>query len=96
MTIKLFKMTSGEELIAKVTASDDSTFHIVDAVSLLYQQAGDGRMSVGFAPFMPYSEEKGIAINKHAVAVTSTPNAQILGEYNRVFSNIVIAPAGSI
>jgi len=93
--IKLFKLTSGEEIMANLTLRG-LHYEVEDAVTLVYQQAGDGRMTVGFAPFMPYSDERVIKINPSTIAAEATPKDQILGEYNRVFSKIVIAPAGSI
>ena len=50
--IKLFKLTSGEEIMASVTSTSGNVVNITDAVALVYQQAGDGRMTVGFAPFV--------------------------------------------
>jgi hypothetical protein len=95
--IKLFKLTSGEEIMAQVVSPPHAdVISITDAVALVYQQAGDSRMTVGFAPFMPYSNDKPTTLYYHAIAASADPTAQILGEYNRVFSKIVIAPAGSI
>lgn len=94
--IILFKLTTGEELIAKVTGRGVNT-QITDAVTLVYHQVSEGRMSVGFAPFMPYAADtKDISLNNSTIAAEATPTDQILSEYNRVFSNIVIAPANAI
>lgn len=93
--IVLFKLISGEELIAKVIMRGLMT-EIQDAVTLVYHQVGDGKMSVGFAPFMPYANDKSIKLNPSSIASEADPKDQILGEYNRIFSNIVIAPANSI
>lgn len=94
--IKLFKLTSGEEIMAQVVSPPHAdVISITDAVALVYQQAGAGQMTVGFAPFMPYCDDKPTTLYYHAIAATGEPNSQILGEYNRVFSKIVIAPAGS-
>lgn len=93
--IKLFKLISGEELLATVRMRGAS-IEIEDAVTLVYQQVGDGKMSVGFAPYMPYADDKVILLNPSAIASEASPKEQILGEYNRVFSKIVIAPANSI
>lgn len=93
--IKLFKLISGEELIARVVLRG-LWIEIQESVTLVYQQVGEGRMSVGFAPYMPYAAEKSILLNPSAVASEATPTEQILSEYNRVFSKIVIAPANAI
>lgn len=95
MTIKLFRLTTGEEIVANQVAVRDNTTVIEEAVTLVYQQVDEGRMSVGFAPFMPQADGE-IAINNHAIAVTTDPKENLLSEYNRVFSKIQIAPASAI
>lgn len=93
--IKLFKLTSGEEIMANLTLRG-LQYEVEDAVSLVYQPAGDGQMTVGFAPFMPYSNEKILKINPAAIAVEVIPKDQILSEYNRIFSKIQIVSATTL
>lgn len=93
--VRLFKLISGEELMASVRLRG-AWIEIEDAVTLVYQQVGDGKMSVGFAPYMPYADDKVILLNPTAIASEAEAKEQILSEYNRVFSKIVIAPANSI
>lgn len=95
METVLFRLVSGEEIIAKVVTMTDSTIEITDAVSIVYHPTNDGRMSAGFAPLMPYTEDN-LTIYKHAIAARGTVKQQMLDQYNRVFSNIVIAPASAI
>lgn len=93
--IQLVKFTSGEEIICTVNSENNGLIHIDDAVTLVYHQNEEGTVSVGFSPYMPYSNGT-IRINSHSVQAKSTVKAELLSEYNRVFSKIVIAPAGSI
>ena len=95
MTVIMYKLTSGEDILATfVSEGTDSTI-IDDVVSLVYQQTGQqGQMSVGFAPFMPHAVGT-IALRNAAIAVAATPKTEMRNEYNRIFSKIVIAPAGS-
>lgn len=93
--IKLFKLNSGEEIIANQLAVTDTSTTVEDAVSLVYQQVDEGRMSIGFAPFMPQAEGE-ISIWHTAVACVANPKETLLAEYNRVFSKIQIAPASAL
>ena len=93
--IKIFKLTSGEEAVADVVGEDNHGFLLQDAVGLVYHQVEDGKMSVGFAPFMPYAEGE-IRLSFSAIASSASVKAHLLQEYNRVFSKIIVAPAGSI
>ena len=96
MTVIMYKLTSGEDILATLVSEGTDSTIIDDAVSLVYQQTGQqGQMSVGFAPFMPHAEGT-ITLQHGAIAVSATPKREMLNEYNRIFSKIIIAPAGSI
>lgn len=86
-TIKLYKLTSGEEIVANVQGTAQEYIEINEAVTLVYQQAPGGKMTVGFAPFMPYSEGN-IILYSRTIAGTSDVTEQLLSEYKRVFSPI--------
>lgn len=93
--LTIFKLISGEELVAEqVEPSDGTIIKIKNAVTLVYQQVGEGKMSVGFAPFMPYAEDQ-IDLRVSAIASMSKPKDQIAQEHMRVFSGILIAPANA-
>ena len=89
--VKVYKLLSSEELIATVVTSDSETITIEDPVTLAYQPMGEGKMSVGFAPFMPQTTGK-IVLQKAAIACTATPKDALLAEYNRVNSKIITPP----
>lgn len=91
MSIQLFKLISGEELIANVVLTTSTTFDIEDVVTIAYHPAGDGKMSAGFAPHMPYSTGK-IVLHTHAVAFTAEVADEMLNEYKRIFSKIITPP----
>ena len=91
--VKLFKLISSEEIVATIKSKDDNTFTVEDAVLLIYRQAKEGAMSVGFGPYMPYAEGD-IVINKTSVASVAAVKQDLANEYNRIFgSGIVLAQA---
>lgn len=92
--IKLYKLVSGEEIVAKEVLVTDDVTDIDEAVSLVYHQTDKG-VSVGFAPFMPQSEGI-ITLNNSSIAAFGQPNEQVVREHIRIFSGIEIATAGSI
>jgi hypothetical protein len=51
---------------------------------------------VGFAPYLAFVEEfdRGINFKYDDVLTVNTPVADLLSQYNRMFSRIEIAPAG--
>ena len=100
--IKLFKFVTGEEIIADVefNGTDFDEFirlntliTIKDAVTLVYRPQEGGQMTVGFAPFMPYSEDK-IKLLSSSIITYSEPQEDLKNEFNRLFgSGIVVAQA---
>ena len=91
--IKLFKLTSGEEVIATVEEITDGTFTLKDPVTLVYRPKEDGTMTAGFAPFMPYAQGD-IKLATLGVICFGEPLQDMLNEYNRIFgSGIVVVTA---
>ena len=86
--VKVYKLLSSEELIATVVSSDADTITIEDPVTIAYEPIGDGKMSVGFAPFMAQSTGQ-IILQKQAIACIATPKDALLTEYNRINSKII-------
>lgn len=92
--IVLFKLISGEEIIGTVYNTTDTEFELEDSVTIAYHSAGDGKMSAGFAPHIPYAEGN-IFLSKSAVAFRSAVKEDMLNEYKRIFGGI-ITPRQSI
>jgi len=88
--IKLIRLISGHEVLAKVVDSTPGILVLNQPVALVYQQSGPGQMSVGFAPFMPYAEGD-IPLERAVIAAIATPKDQMNKEYVRATSGIVIA-----
>lgn len=95
MTVKVFKLISGEELIAEVTSGSAEGYFLETPASIMLQQTEKG-IGVGLAPYMPYVEGKPY-LYKSAIASEGEPADAMRNEYSRLFgSGIQIAPAGSV
>lgn len=92
--VVLYRLSNGQEVIATELSNTEVATHIENAVALVYHQTEQG-VSVGFAPFLPQSEGNVILFNSH-ISAQSTPNDQVVSEYNRIFSKIEIIPANAI
>jgi hypothetical protein len=93
--VVLCKLTSGEEIMYTEISTGTGATIVKDVVTLVYHQNDKGNVSVGFSPFMPYHEGS-IAIWHNSIAAVSKPQQQLLSEYTRIHSDIIIAPANSI
>lgn len=94
--IKLIKFVSGEEIVADVIATNEQGLVISDAVTLVYRPQEGGQMTIGFAPFMPYSEGT-LTLYHLAILAITEPQEDLRKEFNRIFapandSGIIVPP----
>ena len=95
MTIKVFKMINGEELICEVLETTDTQYSVKSPANIMLQQTERG-MGVGIAPYMPYAGDK-ITINRSAIAAEGVPDQNMQNEYNRIFgSGIQVVSASAL
>lgn len=94
MTVKVFKLINGEEIISAIDvnkAFEERVF--LDKPAMIVMQQSERGMGVGLAPFMPYAAGE-IELNRAAIAAEAAPDPKMAAEYNRIFgSGIEIAPA---
>jgi hypothetical protein len=95
MTIKVFKLINGEEVISEVTSTSEAGYFLENPAVIQLQQTSQG-VGVGIAPYMPYAKDK-IYLFKHALASEASADEKMENEYRRVFgSGIQVVSAGSI
>lgn len=96
MTVKVFRMINGEEIIAKVSGETDACYELSSPANIMLQPTESGAMGVGIAPYMPYASGD-VTLRKNAIASEGNPDVKMENEYNRVFgSGIQIAPANAL
>lgn len=92
--IKVFKLISGEELIAKVKSSGHG-YDMEAPATILMQQTKEG-VGLALMPYMPYSEGT-MKLYNQSIATEGEPSTKMVNEYNRLFgSGIEIAPASAL
>lgn len=83
--VKIIRLMSGEELIAKVSDSG-LNYRLTDVVQTVTSVAPDKKLKVSFIPFMPIADtDKGFEINKNFCAFLIDPVESVLQSYNLVF-----------
>ena len=83
--MKLVRLSSGEEVIGKVTETEN-TLTIEDGYSLI--PAGEGK--IGFMPFMAYTKAKnGITIDKRFIVFVVDPLEELVDQIRQMNSGIV-------
>jgi hypothetical protein len=92
--LKLIRLISGEELMAEVAAETDTDISIKNPVRvvLMPNKVDPKTPTVGFAPWVEFSEEKDFTIHKAHVIVTMKPVQEFINQYNSMFGGIVSVP----
>jgi len=84
--MKLVRLSSGEEIIGKVTETETSVT-IKDGYSLI--PAGEGK--IGFMPFMAYTKaDQGVTIDKKFVMFMVDPVEDLVNQIRQMDSGIVV------
>ena len=95
MNVKLLRLKSGEDIIADVTLVDtEDTIKVKNPAVIMPmgQQQQGGQMSMGFGPWAPFAEEKEFEIPRDWLVYISTPNMDLLNQYNQMFGSGIVVP----
>lgn len=86
MNVKVFRMSSGEDVVANVIETKDDTIVVSNPIVAFNQ--GDGR--VGFAPYSPLlrRDEKELEINTRWIVYIANVNDELVEQYEEMFSTI--------
>lgn len=90
MSVKLVRFINGDELIGECKYGSESV-NITNPLQIIVVPSQNNQSGIAMAPFMPYSATKTFEFNPDTVMTMCDPVDQMLAEYTRVFSGIVIA-----
>lgn len=87
MTVKLIRMSSGEDLIATLNKETDKNIVIQDAIVAVPTGSG----SIGFVPWSPIlsKDEKELTVEKTFVVYIAEPDEGVVKQYNMMFNKII-------
>jgi hypothetical protein len=90
MTIKLIRMSSGEDVVATVLEDETDSIKIKDPIVIV----PTGNNQLGFAPWSPVldREVESITISKRFIVFMSEPNEPCSENYKAMFFNLVTPP----
>ena len=86
--LKIIHLLTGQELMAEVVSDTADTLTVKNPVRIVVVpgKTGDASQpSVGLAPFMQFSDDKELTLNKACVLTTATPITEFVNQYNTVF-----------
>lgn len=88
--IKLIRLRSGEELIAKISKTDESIVTLKNVTILIPTQSN----SIALTPFMPYTkiDESGVDIPLSEIMFTLDPVDDLLNRYKEIHGDLITPP----
>lgn len=92
--IKLFRLYTGEELIARLTKMENGDYFAEDITVLIPTQSN----SLGLAPFMPYSkiEDTGVELKAKDIMFITEPVGQLEAQYKTIHGQVLAPPEKKI
>ena len=87
--IQLLRLTTGEDVIGKITKNENTITIEKGCVLVPRQQAPGQPVTLMLTPYAPYSETNKIDINKDVVVSFSKPKKDIQDTYIKSTSTIV-------
>lgn len=96
--LKLIRLISGEEIMVEVTSETDTGISIKNPIRvvLMPNKLDPKTPTVGFAPWIEFSDEKEFTIHKAHVIVTMKPVQEFINQYNNMFGGIVSVPTSKL
>lgn len=87
MSVKLIRMSSGEDVIATLLEETEEAITIEDSIVAVPTSSG----TIGFAPWSPLQSktEKSLIVNKRFVVYISEPDEGIVEQYSKMFSKLI-------
>ena len=86
--IKILRLTSGEQLISKVTEKMEGGYTLKNPAMLV--PAGQGQL--GLAPWMPYADTDNLEIPEREVSFVVDPVTDLANEYSQAFGSGLVVP----
>ena len=89
--VTLIKFLGGEEIIAEVVSENVGlVINVKNPVRIVVipDQLNPKTPQVGLAPYLQFSDDKEISINRSLVVTTATPQTEFVNQYNSLFGGI--------
>ena len=87
MSVKLIRMSSGEDVIAFVLEETDTSITFENSIVAVPTNTGN----IGFAPWSPLQDKNNtfLTVNKNFVVYITEPAEEISSQYSKMFSKLI-------
>lgn len=97
MSIKIFKLTNNEEIIADHDKKDGDMLVLEKParIALMPTQDNTG-IAMALIPWIPYSEDKEVKIKPSHILIEVNPTDEIIRQYRKNFGSGLVTPPTDI
>ena len=96
MSLKVLKLTSGEEIIGDIEhGTKDDIIIDTPAKLVMFPTEKDG-IGMAIMVWLPYSNDKKVSIKKQFIMTKVKPSDEIANEYNNRFGSGIVTPTKEI
>ena len=91
-TLKIIRFLTGEEIIGEVVGETDTTIDVKNALRIVMipTKTQGATPQIGLAPFLQWSDDKVLTMNRGCVITMATPIEDFVNQYNSAFGGIVV------
>lgn len=91
MTVRAYKLVSGEDIIAELVETGVEAYVVKNPAVIVVQRSEGGQVGVGLQPYTPFAASA-VTLYKSSMIAEFEADMNLVNEYNRIFgSGIVIA-----
>jgi len=96
--LKILRLSTTEEVLGEVIEENKTHIKVKNPgrIIVVPSKADPNNPSVGFAPYMQWSEDKVLTLNASHVINVSTPLTEFVNQYNGMFGGLVVPPKSGI
>lgn len=98
MSVKIIKLLTGEELIAKVLPSSDSVVILQNPVRIVVMpnKIDPKTPNIGFAPWAEFTDDREFVLDKSHVLAIMNPIKEFATQYSSMFGGLVVPTSNLI
>lgn len=90
--LMVLRLSTGEEVLGEVLLHDEKVYQVKNPVRVVVipSKTDPNNPSVGFAPFLQWTDEKTLTLNANHVITCATPITEFVNQYNGMFGGLVV------
>lgn len=96
--LKIIRLSTTEEIIGEVIEENKTHIKVKNPVRIIVvpNKADPNNPSVGFAPFLQWTDDKDLTLNASHVITMVTPLTEFVNQYNGMFGGLVVPPKSGL